>query len=130
MFAQASVTWRHSSDPTMDDDPDDEVWDGPPVGGAPTPSPTPVVQVSISKRKDCPLPPYCEWYAPSETRKRPKGKVLQLVPFDLSVRPDPTDGRWRCKTCPSSYDTRTLLFGHTRFCEGVLLPTTCIMSCR
>ena len=101
-----------------DDDPDDEVWDGPPVGGAPTPSPTPAVEVSISKRKDCPLPPYCEWYAPSETRKRPKGKVLQLVPFDLSVRPDPADGRWRCKTCPSSYDTRTLLFGHARFCEG------------
>ena len=52
---------------------------------------------------------------PSLTRKRPRGKVLQVVQFDTSAKPGP-DGRYRCESCEAVYETRTRFFGHARFC--------------
>eukprot|EP00966_Prymnesium_polylepis_P180928 4190789-Prymnesium_polylepis.1 len=60
-----------------------------------------------SKREhpaDGPLPP-------SLVRKRPKGKLIQLAAFDMTIRPD-ADGRWPCKGCDTVLDTRAQLVGH------------------
>lgn len=65
------------------------------------------------------IPPAEGPLPPSLTRKRPRGaRQIVLAPFDLSVRPS-ADGRWRCEGCGADYSTRTLLFGHARFCETV-----------
>ena len=96
------------STPQLTADPDDALWDGP--SGAPT-------AVALLEQPKRLLPPCCGECPPSLTAKRQKGKILQLLPFDLSVRPN-VEGAWLCTTCPATYETRPQLFGHARFCEG------------
>ena len=111
-------------------DPDDLVWDGPageqcaPVGAT---------AVAALPERPKRMLPFCGECPPSQTKKRPKGKLLQLLPFDLSVHPT-AEGVWLCKTCPATYETRPQLFGHARFCEVRLLArlVTCLprWTCR
>ena len=96
------------STPQLTADPDDALWDGP--SGAPT-------AVALLEQPKRLLPPCCGECPPSLTAKRQKGKILQLLPFDLSVRPN-AEGAWLCTTCPATYENRPELFGHVRFCEG------------
>ena len=96
------------STPQLTADPDDALWEGP------TGAPAPAALLEQPKRL---LLPCCGECPPSLTAKRQKGKTLQLLPFDLSVRPN-AEGAWLCTTCPATYEKRPQLFGHVRFCEG------------
>lgn len=92
--------------PQLTADPDDALWEGP----------TGAVAAVLEQPKRL-LLPCCGEVPPSLTAKRQKGKILQLLPFDLSVRPN-AEGAWLCTTCPATYESRAQLFGHVRFCEG------------
>lgn len=94
--------------PQLTADPDDALWEGP------TGAPAATALLEQPKRL---LLPCCGECPPSLTAKRQKGKILQLLPFDLSVRPN-AEGAWLCTTCPATYENRPQLFGHVRFCEG------------
>jgi hypothetical protein len=96
------------STPQLTADPDDALWEGP------TGVPAPAALLEQPKRL---LLPCCGECPPSLTAKRQKGKILQLLPFDLSVRPN-AEGAWLCATCPATYENRPELFGHVRFCDG------------
>ena len=95
-----------STPPQLTADPDDALWEGP----------TGAVAAVLEQPKRL-LLPCCGEVPPSLTAKRQKGKILQLLPFDLSVRPN-AEGAWLCTTCPATYESRAQLFGHVRFCEG------------
>ena len=99
-------TPRMSTPPQLTADPDDALWEGP----------TGAVAAVLEQPKRL-LLPCCGEVPPSLTAKRQKGKILQLLPFDLSVRPN-AEGAWLCTTCPATYESRAQLFGHVRFCEG------------
>jgi len=58
---------------------------------------------------------------PSQTRKRPRGKLV-AGPSQGGVHPTfkaDAQGRWPCAPCGALHESRTGLYGHLRFCPAV-----------
>ena len=57
------------------------------------------------------------WPLPPSLTPKKRGAARTEVALDLDVRPS-ADGAWRCTECVATYESRTGLFAHVRFCEG------------